>query len=362
MQKREYLVQKITFNTHGKKIKEVRYSTGSKSQEIDYIYNRAGRLREIRDVGDDWKRIQRFDESGKKTEEIKSHKYSDQVWESWKQLTTANGTTIEYKSYNNDGKLNRNEITSFDRAGRVTEKRYEPKYGDHRRWEYKYDDAGNLRQGKFYEKNYDRPDVWSSSYDGRGNLIEVRHVQDEDWLHSKRSYFYDDRDGMIRQVVQGYSKSGDLEYTWTYIYDSRGNVIEEVYRHQGKTFQIKWSYAYDRNNERTGEIFYNSQDSVFSGYRTTNEYDSQNRLIETIRYDLSGTQQSRTRYTYNYYEELTENIVYNPDNSLNHKTTYEYEYDQRRNWIVMRTFYTNNVEERYKTPTLIQFRTIKYYY
>jgi hypothetical protein len=138
-------------------------------------------------------------------------------------------------------------------------------------------------------------------------------------------------------------------------------VIEEVYQHEEASFSTKWSYTYDPMNERTRETFYNSEGMVFTGYHVTNEYDSDGRLVDTIRHDLSGVQKSRTSHSYNEHGHLTESTTYNPDNSLNSMTTYEYIYDEWGNWIEKRTFTTNNLRETYNIPTLVQFRTISYY-
>jgi hypothetical protein len=221
VQQNEYPLYKMTFDTKGKKIKETRYNnhgirsqeidyvydsagrkikeimydnSGLKSQEIDYIYSDAGRLKEIRDDSAHEERIQRYDESGEKIEEIRRDKDSNSVEESWEIIENADGMTVEYKDYYKSGVVNIHETTSFDRVGRMTEK-LEKRYSDFRQWRYEYDSAGNLIQGEFYDESYLIPvDVWSSSYNERGDPVE------------------------IRQIVVWYSKSGAVEFTWTYIF------------------------------------------------------------------------------------------------------------------------------------------------
>lgn len=357
------LVQEIMFNRQGKKTSELMYSGGNRTQEVDYIYDDSGTIKEIKYIGSNWEKIQHFDDSGKMIEEIQHDTRYDRILENWIEAKEKNGTTIEYKSYYSDGSLSRYEMTSFDRAGRVTKKLNDPAGEDFRRWEYGYNTAGNLVQGKYFDKSYSPKDTWHSTYDRRGNLTEVRHgnIQYKDNLHSIRTYFYDDRNRLIRQLVRRYSQNGDLEYIFSYSYDVQGNIIEEVYQHKEESFSTKWSYAYDPMNKRTRETFYNSEGVVFTGYIVTNEYDSESRLVDTVRSDLSGTHQSRTSHTYNGHGHLTESATYHPDNSLNNKTTYEYTYDEWGNWVEKRTFTTNNLHEAYNIPTLIQFRTISYY-
>ena len=248
---------------------------------------------------------------------------------------------------------------------------HDPRGEDFRRWEYDYDAAGNLVQGKYFDTSYIPKDTFNSTYDERGNLTEVRHsytqykdklhLQNQDILYSIRTYLYDDQNRLTWQLVRRYSQNGDLEYIFSYSYDTRGNIKEEVYQHREYGFSTKWSYAYDPMNERTRETFYNSEGVVFTGYLVTNEYDSESRLLDTIRCDLLGAQQSRTSHTYNGYGHLIESATYNPDNSLNNKTTYEYKYDEWGNWVERRTLTTNNLREAYSIPTLVQFRTISYY-
>ena len=42
-------------------------------------------------------------------------------------------------------------------------------------------------------------------------------------------------------------------------------------------------------------------------------------------------------------------------------TSYEYEYDWNNNWIVKRTFNTNNLKEEYKILSSKEERTITYF-
>ncbi len=358
-----YLVQEIMFNRQGKKTNEIMYSGGNWTQKVDYTYGGSGMIKEIKYNGSNWEKIQHFDESGKMIEEIRHDTRYDRILESWKKTRGKNGTTVEYSSYYSDGRLSRKELTSFDTAGRVIKKLNDPAGENFQRWEYSHDAAGNLVQGKYFETYYIPQDTWQSTYDERGNLIEVRHsnTQYRDNLHSTRSYFYDDGNRLTRQLVSRYTQNGELEYTFSYSYDARGNVIEEVYNHREESFSTEWSYAYDQMNKRARETFTNSEGVAFTGYLVSNEYDSEGRLVDTTRYDLSGTQQSRTSHTYNGHGHLTETATYNPDNSLCNRTTYEYTYDERGNWVEKRTFATNNLRETYNIPTLIQFRTISYH-
>lgn len=339
------------------------YSRGNWTQKVDYTYDGSGMIKEIKYVGRNWEKIQYFDRSGKMIEEIRHDTRYDRILESWNKTRGKNGITIEYNSYYSDGRLSQYEMTSFNRAGRVIKKLNDPAGEDFRRWEYDYDAAGNLVRGEYFDKSYIPKDTLHSTYDGQGNLTEVRrsNIQYKDNLHSVRTYFYDDRNRLTRQLVRRYSKNGDLEYIFSYSYDIHANIIEEVYQHVGENFSTKWSYSYDNMNKRTRETFSNSEGVAFTGHLVTNEYDSEGRLMDTIRYDLFGTQQSRKSHTYNEHGHLTENAAYNPDNSLNNKTTYEYTYDKWDNWIEKRTFTTNNLREAYNIPTMIQFRTISYY-
>ena len=334
-------------------------------------------MKEIRTVEPDATTVQRFDESGEKLEETKRFGSAGGIRESWKRTREADRTNVEYKSYYNDGRLERREGTILNGAGMVTEKRFEPSHGGHRRWEYKYDATGKLIEGRFYEESKYGPEVWSSSYDGRGNLTEVRHANTAGRLISRRSYSYEgifsesgtSRNGggsrsnivMNRQAAEWYNQDGAVEFSWTYMYDARGNLIEKLYRHPEPSFEIKWAYTYSQNNEQTSEVYYDSRGSVFSGYRTTNEYDSKGRVIATIQHDASGTQLSSSRFEYNNQGDLTESITYNPDDSLESSTTYEYQYDTKGNWVVKKTLYTNNLREEYGVPTLVQYRTIEYF-
>ena len=354
---RQRRVQRIVFNNRGQKTKEWLFGGG---QEIEYSYDGSGRLEEIRDSSSTTTTVTLFDREGNKIEEIRRER-GGRIMESWKRIKSEVGEVVEYKSYGSDKRTLQHETIGFGRAGQITEKRFDTNWSDPKRWEYEYDQAGNLIKGKYYERPFVTPEVWSSSYDDAGNLIEVLHTYGERDLRSKRSYFYGEGSKLTRQVVRWYSDNGILDHTFAYTYDPRGNVLEETYRHLNIPFKTKWSYAYSQKNERTREEFYNSEGTVFAGYRVTKEYDSQDRHLETARYDLAGQQLSRSRYTYNAYGDLLASITYNPDNSLMLMTSYEYEYDRNNNWIVKRTFNTNNLKEEYNILSSKEERTISYF-
>lgn len=357
VRERQQRIQRIVFNNRGQKTKEWLFGSG---QEIEYIYDGSGRLKEIRDTGSTTTTVTIFDREGNKIEEIKRNR-EDLIMESWKRVSLEDGEVIEYESYSTDWRQLRDEATTFNRAGQIAKKSIDTNWSDPKRWEYEYDQAGNLIKGEYYEKTDVTPEIWSSSYDKRGNLTEVSHTYGGRDLRSKRSYFYDEGNRLTRQTVRWYLDNDILDHTFAYTYDSRGNTIEETYRQLAIPFKTKWSYAYSHRNERTGEDFYNSEGAVFAGYRMINEYDSQGRLLDETRSDLAGLQQSRFQHTYNAHGDLLASITYNPDNSLGYMTSYEYEYDRYNNWIVKRTFNTNNLNEEYNILSSKEERTITYF-
>jgi YD repeat-containing protein len=183
--------------------------------------------------------------------------------------------------------------------------------------------------------------------------------------------------------VDWYDREGTLDHTWIYGYDEAGNVLDKKYSHALRPFSCRWRYRYDNSDRIIEKIFYDSEDRVFTmtetaydgrgnkvserssgrgvaeGFRVIYEYDEAGRLLETIRYDLEGRQQSRRSSRYN--GDLGETAGYNPDGSLISSTGYRYVYDEFDNWTERTTLSTNNAKETYDVITEVMSRTLSYF-
>ncbi len=276
------------------------------------------------------------------------------------------------------------EGVEFDDYGKIIEK-YQSTSGSYKKWEYTYDESGNMVQGKFYRERGAKPVVWTSTYDAKGNPIEVRQARANGTLRSKRAYSYDRQGRIEKQTAEWYAEDGTLDSTWTYRYDSEGNTIEEVYRHAGQSFPSRWKHTYAGTGNHTQETYYTtdglpfvesqmaydtrgnktlevkSGKGVSRGYRSVSEYDGRNRLIEMVKYDLDGKQVSREVLAYNPQGDLVEKSLHNPDNSLKSKETFVYEYDARGNWTTRKKLTSYNIAEEYDKPMEIFYQTIAYY-
>jgi hypothetical protein len=252
-------------------------------------------------------------------------------------------------------------------------------------WDYRYSGSGNLLKGR-YETHLQRPaEMYDLIYDSSSRLIEISHGLSNGTAVSRRRYRSSAEGLLTGETAEWFDREGNLEYTWTYQYDPRGNLLEKVYRHEQRPFSARWSYRYDSRNRIVEELFRDTNDRPFTafhmvygkegnpiseersgigtdqGYRKSYEYDMTGRMIESIQSTLEGERISREALRYNREGDLAESARYNADDSLATSTRYTYVYDEQGNWIQKNTYFTNNAQERYDTPTSLQRRAITYY-
>jgi hypothetical protein len=325
--------------------------------------------------------VRHFDASGNKLVETGYDKTGENATYRWEREETDTGSKITYAP-----NWGYKEVTTLNSKGQITEKTRSWASNDtYQRWIYTYDSAGNLTEGWFSKNDMTSPEVYKSSYDAEANLIGVYHMGADGSPVSRRRYSYTAENLLKRETAEWYDKGGALETIWTYVYDVSGNLVEKRYWHSGRSFSFLWSYLYNSRNDMTEDALYDSGGRLFSvkrttynktgqklfeentgkgvasGYRLMYEYDSEGRVLESIRYDLAGHQTSRQSYRYNFWRDLVESSQYNFDDSLRTSTEHDYAYDKMRNWIEKKTLVTSNAEERYRAPSVILFRTIQYF-
>jgi hypothetical protein len=252
-------------------------------------------------------------------------------------------------------------------------------------WEYRYSDSGNLLEGRYESHTQQPAEIYGLVYDSYNRLTEISHKLSNGGTVSRRRYRYDAGGILAGEVAEWFDQEGALEYTWTYRYDPKGNLLEKVYRHEQRPFSARWTYRYDTRDRIVEELFWDTTERPFTalykaydnkgaqiseersgkgtnqGYRKIYEYDAAGRMIESVQTTSEGEQISREAYRYNAEGDLIENVRYNADDSLSTSTRYAYVYDEQGNWIQKNTYFTNNAQERYDTPTKLQRRTITYY-
>ena len=156
--------------------------------------------------------------------------------------------------------------------------------------------------------------------------------------------------------------------TTTSVKDANGHVNKEVTNEAGLTEsttdlgdgeeQITTAYSYDTNGNKIRETY------ADGGYKTF-DYDRKNRLIKTESYEAGeagesiGEKTLKTVYSYDINDRLLESIVYQIDGAEETAVRYtEYQYDRRG----QTTGYAELSQENAPTADEIKEHQIRYHY
>lgn len=141
------------------------------------------------------------------------------------------------------------------------------------RYEYDYDDVGNILVVRFIDEDGKRSEQERIKYDSCGRKIEKI---EESW---RTTWTYDSEGNMVK--CKTYDSDGALCGIITWTYDSEGRVVEEVRYSADKKGVLclldRSTYTYNDEGKLRYKSLYNSDNKEVSyfAYR----YDSQGRLI-----------------------------------------------------------------------------------
>lgn len=371
-----------TYDAQGRLVAREEYSSGGLVLSWEKLFSPEGystsQIRYDNDGSVSNKVLQRFDSAG---EMLSNIHYDDKgsTVQRWERHRTSTGSKISY--YRRWGDY---EITRFDSQGRMVEMR-KGSGNTLQKWTFVYDALDRVTEARYSDNDALSPDIYTFGYDSTGALFEVFHSRNSGVPVVKRAYTYAHTGTPATETVDWYDREGTLDHTWIYGYDAAGNVLDKEYHHVLRPFSCRWTYRFDGSDRIIEEIFYDSEGRVFTmtetaydrrgnkvserssgrgvaqGFRVIYEYDEARRLLETIRYDLEGRQQSRQSSRYNDKGDLVETAGYNPDGSLTGSTRYRYVYDEFNNWTERTTLSTNNAKETYDVITEVMSRTLSYY-
>ena len=226
-------------------------------------------------------------------------------------------------------------------------------------------DGDSITTGKdtiIHETAYDVNGNESAVTDGNGNVT---------------TYTYDDQNRVtgVSRKNGNETISNSISYdmgtdgkTTTSVKDANGHVNKEVTNEAGLTEsttdlgdgeeQITTAYSYDTNGNKIRETY------ADGGYKTF-DYDRKNRLIKTESYEAGeagesiGEKTLKTVYSYDINDRLLESIDYQIDGSEKTAVRYtEYQYDRRG----QTTGYAELSQENEPTADEIKAHQIRYHY
>ena len=400
------IIEETTYDTSGNKSNVLKYEydqmgrivyseiewyqyDGSLFSRIQTVttYNNAGSRAQIEQIsidenGDEIGRTtNRFDELDRQIEQV-TIDASGTTTEKWERQKTDDGEKIEYILRNSNSIITRRETTLLDQTGRITKMEQWFRGQPETRWTYTYGNNGGLELATYFRGRVSLELHYT--YDEEGNTIRVVRESPDRKVQVEREFGYDSNNVLRSETARWYHE-GVLSHTWHYQYDHNGNIIVEEVDNNLYEFSIRWSREYDdKNREIYNEMFdslgysfsssrnsYDSRDSevlnhqktvgIDSGYRVENVYDRDDNIVKRTRFDTKGTPISIQTYEYTRQGDLLEWAELNTDESIRTRIEHTYEYDDQGNWIMKKTFNTNNVVEEYSAPREERGRLIIYY-
>ncbi len=178
----------------------------------------------------------------------------------------------------------------FDSKGNILE---EEKGGYHDKYEYEYDDRGNLtklivkmkRGGEFSEVGRT---VYE--YDGNGRKTKAEHFFElGEGDHGFIFYEYNDKGKLIKETRSNESDMQSYTSYTEYAYDANGNLIKQTHHYSDDDRTHSNEYEYDAN----GNMVKWAQNVDPSGIAIVFEYDS-NGNISKMSQELDGTEHQAT--------------------------------------------------------------------
>jgi antitoxin component YwqK of YwqJK toxin-antitoxin module len=231
-------------------------------------------------------------------------------------------------------------------------------------------------------------------YDQEGRVLEVHSWQEAEGklvLKSNRKalYEYDDHKRLIKLIA--YGEEGSITRTVTYSYDEKGHKTGEIARDDKGREEIGWTYSWDDRGNMKEMRSYRPDGHPLADVKMRSmwEYDSQDRVVQSMVYRSEGTLPEKSLYKYDdkgllseliglesnasvrrrevfHYDQSgrrMEELDFNAEGSLTFRTTHTYEDDARGNWIKEtpgRWNYDKSGKPD-KWPTEVITRTITYY-
>ena len=228
-------------------------------------------------------------------------------------------------------------------------------------------------------------------YDNRDRLVKKEYYSDVNTLHRKFEYVYDNAGNMIRETSYYYQpKYSSFDVKYTYIFDADGKIIEKkasespdtkyTYYENGTLKEEISSANYTKYDERGNKIefiVYDYDGSVKG--KSINVYDMNNNLIKYEAWDGNGNRTSLHEWQYNDKMQLVKEVYKDNTSRFDYILTYKYdsngnqiyrdvegksnllptsfEYDSEGNIIKETNYYGENRE--YSQTSEYQYETIE---
>lgn len=216
------------------------------------------------------------------------------------------------------------------------------------RWEYEYDELGNLKRSTYYYASYSYS-ASSGLADLESNVyLTVYSYNDEGIRNGVKVFMNDeiisqgivacDRQGRIVKVEY---QDGAASYTNNYTYDKDGNVLEQ-WDAADNEITFRQVYAYNENGDLLSSAIYLDGQNLNSTREY--QYDSNGKLVGIldVNYYAGGIEESYGEAVYDETGTLSQVIYYDD----NHNIEYIYEYDAFGNMVEQSHYYNGELTDR----------------
>jgi len=232
-------------------------------------------------------------------------------------------TQFEYNAIEDNGKIIKGSI-------------FKDPFGFSHGSEEKYDNIGNRIERINYNGFYKIDEKYISIFDTKKNEIEYSKYDSNGQLETKIKKRYNNNNLIVEEIEL--DNNGNLNNKIIIDYDEKQNIVREMTYDKVGEIEREIYYKYDEKGNNI-EVKSDAKDAFFGnlGYLIIKKYDSQNRIIQSLRYE---------RYDLKDYVFLN-NVKYVYNDTVNSKETIRFNTDGTQEFSVIRKYDENgNVVEQ----------------
>ena len=286
-----------SYNDRGKLIKELDYLKGKLDSEYKLEYDERGNL---------IKKDYYFTQFSISQKSITKYQYDDQ-----------NRLILATENIDGDENILIKNIYKDNLPIEIYEKN---RSGDEIHIFYHYKENQLIEEEKstrFFNGHYYSTTKEKIQYDEKCRIKKFYDYEEEKIVRAY-TYYYDDKDRIIKTELLYSNNSNNKKEYWTNSYDMANNLTKTIYKNNKEA--DKDIYRYDKNNNLLSKITYKGNKEV---YKVLYTYDKDNNLLSKTTYKGNKAIE-KTFYTYDSYQNLIKIEKYNNGKNYIYERTFTY--------------------------------------
>jgi len=240
--------------------------------EFDMYENETFSVKYFEDGGIEHKVVAKFDEKGKKTEEINyfdENEISEHYYFTRNSAGLVENVKIKYadgsesiKYYKRENNNKQITITTVDDNGDLEEKEI-----------LIFDDNENVLERTLFDEDNKQTEKHINTYNDKNQLLHHKEFDADNKLSSEKEYEYNEAGSLLKRIT--YTPSGKIVDFIMMTYDAQNRPIEHKL---GNRYTIKYSY----NEAENIQIEERYKPNGVLEHRAELKFDDENRLLEEI--------------------------------------------------------------------------------